>query len=465
MSDEINFDLKILPEICRTDEDIELLLDDIFELGKFLLKHSEPKYTKYFQPDIITHIRAGKTLIYQQLSILDKGATKKDIAKALTDNTMNSSETYKIPILIYLSGLWRLKITGHDAETEWDWLGLKTRDLKISEDPNYFIVLPRTDLHTSLTIQTDIACYIEPIIFGFGIEKITFKCNNQLPPVHFSKIKFRSIELSASDDSTQSISWWDTEVPSFNIQDLTLIKDDNDNITSQGATSENFKMQICGNDEKSVKLENHTCVLHLTGHVPSIQISNCAFPKINWNNCKFNSLPNIDEKSSVHHSVNIDRKTFDSLLNCESSGSLEFSRLAEFFNRNNAYLEAQQLHRHYLKTKAKESKNWGLKAWIWLYDIINECGTNLLIPFLYLLMLLYINVGILTMRFHQVQDGSQILHYAIKNTMPFLGMISSHSLMSDAPLILLALNITAWLATLLWFLIALQIRKTLRLRE
>ncbi|MDE4953520.1 hypothetical protein NAI68_13355, partial [Francisella tularensis subsp. holarctica] len=71
----------------------------------------------------------------------------------------------------------------------------------------------------------------------------------------------------------------------------------------------------------------------------------------------------------------------------EKGGSLEFSRLAEFFNRNNAYLEAQQLHRHYLLAKAKESKSCSLKFWVWFYNLINGCGTILAKPVIWIILL------------------------------------------------------------------------------
>ena len=176
----------------------------------------------------------------------------------------------------------------------------------------------------------------------------------------------------------------------------------------------------------------------------------------------FISLPYFDDKSTVKHSVDINKATFDNLLKVKQSGSLEFSRLAEFFNRNNAYMEGQQLHRHYLLAKAKESKSRGLKAWVWFYDTINGCGTSLLKPFLFLVLLFSINCNIYFYLTNII--GADIFYKAIDNSLPFAGAFTINNEIISLGVIS-ALKITSIFATLLLFLIALQIRKLLKLKE
>ncbi|MDE4988531.1 hypothetical protein NAI02_11435, partial [Francisella tularensis subsp. holarctica] len=69
-------------------------------------------------------------------------------------------------------------------------------------------------------------------------------------------------------------------------------------------------------------------------------IRNSSIEKLDFNRCEFETVPSFDDKSSIKHSVDIYLATFNNLLKVDKCGSLEFSRLAEFFNRNNAYREA-----------------------------------------------------------------------------------------------------------------------------
>ncbi len=120
------------------------------------------------------------------------------------------------------------------------------------------------------------------------------------------------------------------------------------------------------------------------------------------------------------------------------------------------------MHRHYLKSKAKESQSCGLKAWIWLYDLINACGTSLLKLFLFLVLLFSISCNIYFYLTNII--GTDIFYKAIDNLLPFTGFFMKSTDISSLGVVL-ALKITSVLATLLWFLIALQIRKLLILKE
>ncbi|AVC44963.1 hypothetical protein B4919_09300 [Francisella tularensis subsp. novicida] len=486
MDNILDFCWDDLPSICREDQDIEVLLDDIYELNNYSNKNHDDRYGGLFQLkdengnlviDTIADIRNFKTDIYKRLSQLHIDATKQNIAKVFND-ILRTDNNGLGEVLIYLSGLWRLIVT--DSENEnIRWSDFSSR-IKLSESDDYFIQLSKTNSHTSFTIHTDKHCYIEPIVFDNIIDSISFVSKSSDYPVHFSKIKFRGIELVPYDINKNSIDWWGDEKQSFNLENLILKVDGKGNITSHGNDFENFQMKIT-NTDKSVKLNNHSCSLLLSDSISKLNISDCNFTKLDFQNCEFTNIPNFDDKSSIKHSVNIDKKSFDNLLKVENAGSLEFSRLAEFFNRNNAYIEAQKLHRHYLLAKAEETlkkdseedkktknkpcfcKKWtGLSGLINLYDLINGCGTSLLKPFIAMFFVWIANVVILQYQF--INGGMDVFYNSINNILPLAGLFT-HSEGICMLGVILALKLTSILATLLWFLIALQIRKLLRLKE
>lgn len=482
----MDFSWDDLPNICRNDQDIEILLDDIFELNIYPNKYSDSKYCDLFQLrdksnnlviDTIADIRKFKTDIYNTLKNLHNNAGKKDIAKVFKE-VLKTDNNGLGEVLIYLSGLWKLTIYDFENNNVL-WSSFSSR-VELSESDDYFIQLSRTYLHTYFTIHTDKHCYIEPIVFAPEISEITFDSQNSDYPAHFSRIKFRDIELAPCEINQNSIEWWDDEKLSFNLEGLTLKTDAKGNISSDGNDFENFQMKIT-NTDKSVKLNNHSCSLLLSDSISKLNIRDCNFTKLDFQNCEFTNIPNFDEKTSIKHSVDIDKKTFDNLLKIENTGSLEFSRLAEFFNRNNAYIEAQQLHRHYLLAKAKESlnkgskednsskenkpcfsKKWfGLYGIVKLYDWINGCGTSLWKPFIAMFFVWIANAVILQ---YQFSDGAKVLYYSINNILPLAGIFNNADDIK-LPFVILALKLTSIIATLLWFLIALQIRKLLRLKE
>ncbi|MGQ4005897.1 hypothetical protein QIW49_05355 [Francisellaceae bacterium CB300] len=470
MSGELVFNWDNLPSICQSDQDIEILLDDIFELKLYRDKYYEDdscpnNYKKLFKPnhelDLLSDFRNNRENLYNELSKLNNDATKKQVAKAFDEQADNFANSSRIAILIYLSGLWQLEITSTTGKC-WDWYQLKAADIKISNQGDYFLELPRTDLYTSFIIKTDKHCYIEPIIFCDCIESLKFDSQNSENLTYFSKIKFRGIELLPCNMNQTCIHWYGDEKESFNLKNLTLEVDEEGNVYTTGADFENFQLKTSNMREKTINLKDHSSALLLSDSIPSLSVENSHFSKIEFQNCKFKSIPNFDDKSTVKHSVDINKATFDNLLKVKQSGSLEFSRLAEFFNRNNAYMEGQQLHRHYLLAKAKESKSRGLKAWVWFYDTINGCGTSLLKPFLFLVLLFSISCNIYFYLTNII--GADIFYKAIDNLLPFSGVFTTnHDIINLV--VILALKITSIFSTLLWFLMALQIRKLLKLKE
>lgn len=484
MSDfEFNWDN--LPSICKADQDIEILLDDIFKLNIYPNKYSDSKYCDLFQLkdennniviDTIADIRKFKTDIYNTLTNLHNNADKKDIAKVFKE-VLKTDNNGLGEILIYLSGLWKLTI--YDFESNHVlWNSFSSR-VKLSELNNYFIELSRTDLHTSFTIHTGKHCYIEPIVFSPEISEITFDSQNSDDPTHFSKIKFRDIELLPCEINQNSIEWWDDEKQSFNLESFTLKTDDKGNISTVGSDFENFQMKV-SNTDKSVKLKSNSCYLLLKGSISKLNIYECNFTKLDFQNCEFTNIPNFDDKTSIKHSVDIDKATFDNLRNIKEAGSLEFSRLAEFFNRNSAYIEAQQLHRHYLLAKAKESKSKGLKIWVGLYDLINGCGTSLWKPFIGILYcwlftyLIFLSSSIkLVMSVKStgvIVYSSYSVLFSIKQallvTVPLLATIHKPEIeMLDNGLLQIFVYFLMIVSYLLVFLMALQIRKLLKLKD
>ena len=141
------FNWEYLPIICGKDQGIEVLLDDIFELGRYPDKYIDKNYKKLFKPcddlDLLPDLRENKEFLYNQLSKLENKASKKDVAKVFQGSRVGVGELHKIAVILYLSGLWQLKITDI-SNNQIDLLNVKTDRFKLSDSELYFLEIPNT---------------------------------------------------------------------------------------------------------------------------------------------------------------------------------------------------------------------------------------------------------------------------------------------------------------------------------
>ncbi|MCF6777652.1 hypothetical protein L3V83_13865 [Thiotrichales bacterium 19X7-9] len=224
--------------------------------------------------------------------------------------------------------------------------------------------------------------------------------------------------------------------------------------------------------------------LHLSNSkIACIGLQNTELKKLVFKNVEFENIPDIDHTSKITSSTDIDKSSFDNLLKIDKNkaGPLDFSRLAEFFNRSNAYIEAQQLHRHYLKSKKNESSSKGFKFLVFLYNLVNGCGSTIKRP-VSLLLVLFILVLIIDTLFYKTEvlmiDRSSLeiysyydfhflkaLQQAILTIITPLSFIHTPNYSTLPILLQIFMYFVSLISTLLFFLIALQIRKLLRLKD
>ena len=215
--------------------------------------------------------------------------------------------------------------------------------------------------------------------------------------------------------------------------------------------------------------------LYIEGKLRKLESFNSEFRSISLKKCKFKSIPYFSDDCIIQKEVKIDSQTFK---NIEDIGKeLEYSRLAEFLNRSKAYIEAQKLHKHYLQ--AKEKNETQLKLLVRFYNFINGCGTSLLKPiigilicWLFTFLIFFLSDSDLYFLF---QESGIILYkkvsvfYSIKQaflvTVPLLATIEKPdiSLLSFGwQMVLYGLMVISYLLS---FLVILQIRKLLKLKE
>ncbi|WP_150466847.1 hypothetical protein [Francisella sp. SYW-9] len=381
-------------------------------------------------------------------------------------------------LLKYFSGLYSLKLSPINCGK----IGYKISDSKDvfielhCEASNGFNQLDII-LDNKENIYTTIVESIELKNFRKLRFKVTDNNEKQIPNHHFKQIIIDDIKIIPYKYD-----------PNFTIDNLEFYKsklaNDKENYLNILIIKHRFtpiKITVKGPQKYIFSSMKHVC-LSLNGFKGDLQVLDSELLEFETDeNSKLKSIPYFDDKSSISHSLNIDKITFDNLLKIDGD-SLEFSRLAEFFNRNNAYMEAQQLHRHYLLAKAKESlkkeskedkktnksrpcfcKKWtGLSGLINIYDLINGCGTSFVKPIICMFFIWIANVVILQYQF--IDYGTEVFYHSINNILPLAGIFISANDIKQ-PFVILALKLTSVLATLLWFLIALQVRKLLRLKE
>ncbi|QIW09397.1 hypothetical protein [Francisella sp. LA112445] len=463
----LNLKLKVewnnLPNICRHDIEIKCLILFLSQEYKIVndSKYSDCRdnlyitdYIKNFLEKALVNIsfKNRMSLCSNELE-LSQDISKKELVRILLKEFQDEIDAEIL--LIYFSGLYRANLEYNE----------KLISFELCDDTNDSFMLAKGN-YANMNIDNPLRSY-EFILKSSErlaiIEKLYFKGISTLKiENHLGKrdhninmvlkgVQFESLVLS---ESMSSISWF------TNIS----IEQFHRNIIVKNSTLPNVDfVNNSYTQEHGYIFENSTLKeIKLIAHLRKIQFRNTELEKLKCNDRLFISLPYFDDKSSIKHSVDIDKATFDNLLKVKQSGSLEFSRLAEFFNRNNAYIEAQQLHRHYLLAKAKESKSCGLKFWIWFYNLVNGCGTSLLRPFLLLTLIFSLNCNIY---FYLVKiTGVDVYYKAVDNILPFAAILIKNDSISNLGVVL-SLKIISILATLLWFLIALQIRKLLKLKE
>ena len=417
--------------------------------------------------------------LIENLKELNGQASKKDVTKELL-KLIKDDQTQQT-LLFYLSGLFRLKVNSINPrnDTAYD---KKYYEISLSDSENdAFVILTCT---SSIFFRQYLKISLQPD----HSDENKHDSNGVLETIELKGFYKVSIDLKV--DGIHNIVGIvllgfiidgvkfqpDDKIKYFNLERLEYEK--RDRYIKKGLCPLHlFKM--CGKSSSYIDVEflenNKNNGKHYQFHGfqyygfkcnklnDVIGWYNCRITKINWTDCTFNDVPFFDEKSSIEDEVNIDQTTL-SHLNSGNFDALELTRLAEFLNRNHAYMEAQELHRGYLKAKAQsENNNSVKKGLIYLYDIINSCGTSLVQPFVWLFLLFGINWYLI--RYAQPSPGTvNCIYEAIKNTFPFLKIYGSKEQTIDGGIGLL-LNITAALATLILFLIAIHIRKLLKLRE
>ena len=451
-----------LPNICRHDIEIKCLIlflsqeYEVVEDSKYIDCRDNSYITDYvknfLKKTLINISLKNRGRLCSNELELSQDISKKELVRILIKEFQDEIDAENL--LIYFSGLYRANLEYNEKLISFE-LCDDTNDSFILVKGNYANMTIDNPLRSSEFIlkSSERLAIIEKLYFK-GIS--TLKIENHLGKsdhninMVLKRVQFESLVLS---ESMSSISWF------TNIS----IEQFHRSVTVKNSTLPNVEFEI--NDT----IQNHKYIfentnlkkIKLISQLRSIEFKNTIIDLLICEDQLFISLPIFDTESKIKHSVGIKSNTFDQLLH-NKTGSLEFSRLAEFFNRNNAYIEAQQLHRHYLKSKAKESKNKNFKTWVCLYDAINGCGSSLLKPFLFLTLIFSINCNIYFYLYEV--SYSSVFYSAINNLLPFAGVFT-HS--SDVSMlgVVLALKLTSIFATLLWFLIALQIRKLLRLKE
>ncbi|MGQ4002293.1 hypothetical protein QIW31_04530 [Francisellaceae bacterium CB299] len=457
------FNWNDLPNICKQDIEIKSF---ILYLTRYYQVVDDSKYSECRENIYITdYVEEYVSNLFKTYLLSDEirkifltkikqksNTSKKEIVRFII-NEFNNSISEK-GLLIYFSGLYRVKLEYSSNltielcdENDSNFIFIKGcyRDMRLDDylQISKFAIIPSKRLAIIERICfKNISCFV----VESGVTDTSHKIN-----VVIKRIQFENMILH---ERVSSISWF----TSINIQQ----KHRAIYINSSTLPNVDF-VNNSDTQEHEYIFENSTLKeIKLIAHLRKIKFRNTVMEKLKCDDKLFISLPYFDDKSTVKHSVDINKATFDNLLKVKQSGSLEFSRLAEFFNRNNAYMEGQQLHRHYLLAKAKESKSRGLKAWVWFYDTINGCGTSLLKPFLFLVLLFSINCNIYFYLTNII--GADIFYKAIDNSLPFAGAFTINNEIISLGVIS-ALKITSIFATLLLFLIALQIRKLLKLKE
>ncbi|MCF6775873.1 hypothetical protein L3V83_04700 [Thiotrichales bacterium 19X7-9] len=362
---------------------------------------------------------------------------------------INDSKT-KYTILKYLSGLSLFKF---HCLTE----GYNERDIhfSLSQEPDYLIKVS-TEKNISYSVVIDpISTFnsitIKPIHFcNMRMLTITPSCRHSMK---FLRLKLHSYELIPNKSKNH-----------FVISSLRTVEAKHEVVVSSISEKENDNYTDCKLILSNSSKSHITCLNLFSLALECIQIktnlkfTNCTFSSIKWKNCNFNKIPYFDNQCRVNQFVDIDPPSIKSL----AGEPLEYSNLTSFFSKNGAYLEAQQLHQKFLLAKANRSNiDKQFKYLVKLYDEINSCGTNILKPIRWWLFIYIINVLLVFLSFNFWCSVKQVTLILI----PALTIIEKTRISLLPWYTQLCLYISMILSYILLFLIALTIRKKLKLRE
>ncbi len=476
MSNNISWD--DLPDIFSKDREFvtffKVLFDDNQTTG-ICFTNGSPEYSNiqmvcHYAASFLAKYEIVKTKFSNDLTIEIKklvNPTKKEVVQTILNSVNNKNDKeLKRNILLYFSRLYGLKIIP---------LALGN---KVLGETNYKISLSR-DENTFLRI--DILESKKNTIFNgikFSLDDSQLKSVVAIESIEINGFKTIVIEPKTIDKNIIGVCFKGISID--NVEFLPRCK------------SSYFEVkQICCAQQDRIYSktfsERYThCQASFNGDVKIKKSCN--------ENYIFSELeyPSVScEKSSVNSLVYISQSTLDNLL--DKGDSLDYLNLAEFLNKNGVYIEAQQLHRHYLLKKiqeknAKENQDkCKLKKWcvenfsryslIKLYDLINGCGTSLLKPFvLWLgcwlsayLVFLFSTTQLIVNRisfdaYFQFNILSSIKQ-AFLITIPLLATIEKPKIIELYAYDQIIIYFLMIFYYLLWFLFALQIRKFLKLKE
>lgn len=506
MSDNVWDDL---PNICSEDRELITFFGHLyfgikeFSLDLKILDECSKEYLCSYAKDFLQNEKITSACFKEDLiEILKqkaKSLTKKQVVRIILENIIPEYSKLKQNLILYFGRLYALKITplvlGSDCET------CKNYEVSLCDDNagNFLSIsfIEELENHNFDGIRfspkdnpTNSVIAIEELEVN-GFRKVDFQIDESNKDSHkicFKQVGIDSLVLSSVEKSKYF------EITKADYYKQTMILD------SEKQYIDIYCQINCGGDinikkdtkdrytfsrskYKSIDCENFK---------GSLKFNNCNLSRLRWKNCNFAEVPSFDDESSIKLAVYIDEST---LRNMDGKGSsLDFLNLAEFLNRNKAYIEAQSLHRFYLLSKREEyleeqnkKDNNKLKKWckdnfnryllVKIYDSINSCGNNLLKPvcltlcswlFVYLIFLFSTCFIIIDCSDFKTYLFFHVL-YSIKQAtlviVPLLATIEKPqiSCLNLYPQILVYLLMI--FSYLLFFLMALQIRKFLKLKD
>lgn len=272
MSDDMNFKEDTLLNICKHDEGLEKFREELIKVDS---KH-------------------------------DKFIIAKQIEKSLSEYPKYQQEAYK-----YLSGLSNLDVytTVNCATTIFEY------NISFCEHDMRFIIEPiknqmenvGANIGLNISAKENLSSLV--IIEDIKIQNSSYLniCDLSDKNVAFKRLSITNINLIPRKKGDY-----------FNIEKF--LYEEHYRILSKTEKRKIDYLEIVGSFNISFEkdIENNYLFKGING--ASIAFSKfggalvfreCLLSKLEWNNCKFKELPEFDEKTSIKHSVDIDKKTFE----------------------------------------------------------------------------------------------------------------------------------------------------------